>query len=160
MNRPPARRRVAVLAAALAALQLSCLTLAAAAAEPIDGEPRDCIVEPMMTVRLGSREQGTIAAMNVERGKIVRKGEAVAELDSELQKLLVEVARIRAASDLDIQTAKAKLAFADTELGRARNLFATHVLPPKKFDEVTLDQAVAPLRIRRRSCSTRSPKPI
>jgi len=133
----------AAIAAGFAAV-LVCLPLSMTAAEePPAGERYDCIVEPMLTVKLGSREQGTIATMNVKRGSIVKKDEAVATLDSELQKLAVDVARIRAASDLDIQSAKAKLALADAELVRAKELHATRVVAPKKLDEASIDQAVA-----------------
>lgn len=142
MSREPNRVRETI-TAGLAAVLL-CLPLATASAdERVAGEGYDCIVEPLLTVKLGSREQGTIATMNVKRGSTVKKAEPVAALDSELQKLAVDVARIRAGSDLDIQSAKAKLTLADAELARARELHVNRVVASKKLDEAAIDQAVA-----------------
>ena len=134
--------------AMLAGLSLLSSPPVAAADARTDGQRHDCVVEPRLTAKLGSKEPGTVAVIHVDRGKIVKKGEPVAELDSELQRLAVDVSRLRASADLDVQTAKAKLSYADTELGRARELLTTKVVSPKKFDEATLDQALASIALR------------
>jgi RND family efflux transporter MFP subunit len=143
MNRPAALMCVAVVAVALGAFQLCRLPLAMAADPAAGGERHDCVVEPMMTVKLGSREPGTIATIHVRRGDIVKKNDVLAELDSELQKLAVDAARVRAANDLDMRTAKAKLSIARTEFARAQSLLATRATPQKKFDEAALDRELA-----------------
>lgn len=107
----------------------------------------DCVIEPRHKIELGSSEEGIISQINVDRGDVVKKGEVVAELESSLQRLAVEHARLRAESDVEIRSSQARLDFRQTELARANQLHSKNILPEKTRDEVLIEQQLAALAL-------------
>jgi len=148
MIHEPRSTRIIRAVSGAAALFLSCYAGTSLAQGGLDGDRHDCVIEPKLTVKLGGREQGTIATIKTERGAIVKQGAVVVELDSEMQKLAVEVVRLRATSDLEIQTAKARLEFQGLELARAKELHSKGVASAKKLDEITVEEQIAAIAVK------------
>src|SRR5262245_50984049 len=95
----------------------------------------DCVVQPKVTVKIGSAEPGIVSEMLLERGDFVRKGQVIARLDSSLQALAVELAKIKAASDVEVRSSRARFEFRKLEYDRSGKLHEKQVAPTKKFEE-------------------------
>ncbi len=107
--------------------------------------PLDCVVRPKATIELGSPEEGVIAEISVDRGEIVKKGQVVARLESKLQELAAEVARLRAESDVDIRSQRARLEFREVETERAEKLYEKSIVATKILDEAEIEKRLAGL---------------
>src|SRR5215469_14246806 len=64
----------------------------------------DCVVEPKLTIKLGNTETGIVESVNVDRDTVVKRGDVVARLDSELQRIAVDLAELKAGNDKDIKS--------------------------------------------------------
>ena len=107
--------------------------------------PLDCVVRPKATIELGSPEEGVIAEISVDRGEIVKKGQVVVRLESKLQELTSEVARLRAESDVDIRSQRARLKFREVETKRAEQLYEKSIVATKILDEAEIEKRLAGL---------------
>lgn len=67
----------------------------------------DCVMAPRSTIELGSAEEGILAEVLVARGDRVNKGEPVARLDTALEQLTAELARLQAETDVQIRPHRA-----------------------------------------------------
>lgn len=55
----------------------------------------DCLIEPQITMQIGSAAQGILEEIPVRRGDRVSQGEVIARLESDLESTAVEMARTR-----------------------------------------------------------------
>src|SRR6266446_2746253 len=62
----------------------------------------DCVVEAKMMVKLGSPDTGIIEAIKVDRDATIKKGEVIAQLDSNLQRIAQGLAQLKANNEGDI----------------------------------------------------------
>lgn len=125
---------------------LSCacvfLPLAAAAQEMLPGD-YDCVIQPNSLVKLGTPDEGIIQKIEVERGDRVKKGAIVARLDSELQSLTVELAKLKAERDVDIRTGEARLQYRTRAAERALELSKKRIVAKKTLDEAETEKSIA-----------------
>ena len=75
----------------------------------------DCTIEPRTIAEIGSPEEGIIDAVHVRRGDQVSKGQVLAVLDSTMERLTVDQARVQAQQDVEVRTGEARLAFQTLE---------------------------------------------
>jgi membrane fusion protein (multidrug efflux system) len=62
----------------------------------IDGDMNfECLLEPFMTVNIGSAVPGALSDVYVKRGDVVKKGQTVAKIDSRVQVAGLELAKTR-----------------------------------------------------------------
>ncbi|HEV7268080.1 MAG TPA: biotin/lipoyl-binding protein [Falsiroseomonas sp.] len=92
-----------ILRATLLALACAVTPLGAAAQEAFD-----CVIEPSLTLRLGSPVTGIVASVEVERGDVVRRGQVVARLEASVEAATLELARARAGSNAEIEARRAR----------------------------------------------------
>lgn len=92
-----------------------------------------CLIEPKMTLKLGTPVPGLIRDVLVDRGAVVKKGEVLAQLDSGVEAAAVALAKARAENDLSVQSARAKLAF---EIGKEKRAVAL-----RANDNITISAA-------------------
>src|SRR5262249_24466763 len=78
----------------------------------------DCVIEPKMMIKLASPESGVIHSVIADRDKTVEQGEVVAELESYLQRIALELARLKASSVADLDSQVARLDFRNLEAER------------------------------------------
>lgn len=89
----------------------------------------DCVIEAKMMIKLGSPDTGIMETVKVDRGQTVKKGETVAQLDSELQRLAVELAQVN--------SERKRLTYRSSEAERALALYAQCLGDgPEKFPMV------------------------
>ena len=103
------------------------LIMTAALAEAFQA---DGIIEPHRVVNLGSPQRGVIAAVEVERGDTVKKGQILARLQSEVEEALMEMK-------------KANMEFTGRKTERMEPLFKKELLAKADMDEAETGKAVA-----------------
>jgi RND family efflux transporter MFP subunit len=136
----------------LLALLLAAPTIRAGVAQEVPGRPDsigefDCVIEPKLMIKLGNTETGIVQAVNVDRNQTVKKGEIVAALDSELQRIALDLAQIKAGNLTDIQSESARLLYRTTEANRASSLFDRGTGSAKNRDEAVTEKDLAELAL-------------
>jgi len=100
-----------------------------------------------MMIKLGSPDTGIMETVKVDRGQTVKKGETVAQLDSELQRLAVELAQVKASNEIDINSERKRLTYRSTEAERALALYSRQVSSTKVRDEALTEKDLAELAL-------------
>ena len=113
---------------------------------PDDGE-LDCVIEPRSLAKLGSPERGILAEITADRGAIVKKGEPVAKLNTELEAVAVESARVRAERDVELRSNAARYDFKKQAADRSEELYAKNITSAKARDEAMVDKQLAELGV-------------
>ena len=103
----------------------------------------DCVIQPRSIVDLGTPEDGILTRVLVKRGQHVEKGEPVAELDSELQRLQMALMRLRSGDAATVDSTQAKLAFRKAQSERMKRLYKRRVISTKQRDEAAVETALA-----------------
>jgi RND family efflux transporter MFP subunit len=126
-------------------LSFSVSTLAAAPAEP---PTLDCLLEPYVVVEVSSAVEGVIEKIHVDRNDTVKRGQLLVELDSEVEKTQVNLAKTRAAMRTNIDLRATELAFHQRNLERLRELYATETISLHVKDEAETDTSKSRLQLR------------
>ncbi|WP_432698193.1 efflux RND transporter periplasmic adaptor subunit [Marinobacterium sp. YM272] len=125
-------------------LLLGALSPLAAAAEQQEFQ---CVIEPKATIKLGSSEAGILDEVMVKRGERVEEGQVVATLERSLEKLMVDLAKMKAQSNEDIRSAGAQVAFRQKELERFETLKAKNVVSEKDYDQARVEVRLTQLTL-------------
>ncbi len=112
-------------------------------------QPLDCVMQPKATIELGSPEEGIVDEVLVERGDVVKEGDVVAKLDMRLERLAVELARLRAQGDVDIRSGREQLDFRRREVARVGELREKDMASQKNYDEADIEARLAALSLER-----------
>lgn len=112
-------------------------------AQDLQANELDCVIEPKQTVKLGSAADGILRSVMVERGDIVKKGQEVARLDSELEQLAAELARLKAGRDVEVKAGQARLEFRRREVERVAELRDQNLASTKVFEGAKIEQQLA-----------------
>lgn len=91
-----------------------------------------CLIEPSADVKLGVPADGVIDRVLVERGDVVRQGQLLGRLNTDL-----EAAQSK--------TLAAKVEFGQRKLDRNLNLKEENLIAPQELDEIATNQKVAAL---------------
>lgn len=110
---------------------LLVLSTAATAQAPLELE---CLLEPHMTVKIGTPVPGALAQVQVDRGDVVRKGQVVATIDSRAQAAAVELSR-------------ARVEFTQRRMVRNEDLYRDELLSVQQKDEMETDAELARLEL-------------
>jgi RND family efflux transporter MFP subunit len=138
----PNNRRASIAGNAAAALVAMCCALLAGSARAEDRR-FDCVIDPSMTVKLGSPSSGLVSEVLVNRGDTVAAGQIVARLESSVEAATLALHRARAASTARVDAQAARMAFSRARLGRASELLARNSFTRDKYDEQRADARVA-----------------
>ena len=103
----------------------------------------DCLIEPKSVVDLGTAEEGVISQVLVDRGQIVKVGDVIAELDSELETLQVKLRELRANNRVEILSSQARLKYRIIEMGRMEKLHSKSITSTKNLDEASIERDLA-----------------
>jgi RND family efflux transporter MFP subunit len=106
-------------------------------------ETFDCVMEPSLTLRLGSPIIGVLASVEVDRGEQVRQGQVVARLESGVEEATLALVRARAESEAEIQARRARLEQTRSELQRAQSLHSSAVVSTQRIEELRANAAIA-----------------
>lgn len=103
----------------------------------------DCVIEPSLTLRLGSPVTGIVASVEVDRGDRVRRGQVLARLEASVEEATLALVRARAASGAEIDARRARLEQTRSELGRAASLHGSAVVSTQRMEELRATSAIA-----------------
>lgn len=132
-------------------LSLSFLAVTGvAAAQDLDSRvgALACVMEPKAVIKLGSAEEGILEEFLVERGDLIQQGQVVARLNSDLEEVNVEVARVRAQSDVEVESSRARLEYRESEAARIEQLHAKKIVATKSMDEAAVERRLAVFALR------------
>jgi RND family efflux transporter MFP subunit len=139
-------KSVMAIAALLAVTRYASAQQQLSASEQPMGE-FDCVVEAKMMIKLGSPDTGLVDALKVDRDTTIKKGEVVAQLDSDLQRIALELARLKAGNEGDINSERTRLAYRSSEAERAENLNSKQIVTIKVRDEAVTERNLAALAL-------------
>ena len=95
----------------------------------------DCMIQPERDVKLGSPLPGVVAEVLVNRGDLVKKGQVVARLQSDVEQAALAVARTRAAQEGEAAIANSSRELAAHELARANELYGQRFVSRTYLDK-------------------------
>ena len=107
----------------------------------------DGVIEPFRVVKVGSGVYGILETVNVDRGDSVKKGQALATLQSGVEKATMEAARARAEMDASIKAKQANLDFYTRKKQMNEELYKKQVLPFSQMDEVETNRILADMQL-------------
>jgi RND family efflux transporter MFP subunit len=99
----------------------------------------DCVLEPYEVVEVGSPVNGVIQTIYVERNSLVKKGQILADLESDVEKATVELAGARAELTAEIQLRRAAVEFNQRNQARIDELHEKKAVPFHVKDESDTD---------------------
>ena len=103
----------------------------------------DCVIEPSLTLRLGSPLTGIVAGIEVERGDFVQRGQVLARLESSVEEASLALARARALSNAEIEARRARQEQLRSELARAATLHERSVVSTQRLEELRANVQIA-----------------
>ena len=74
-----------------------------------DAATFDCVMDPSLTVKLGSPVMSVLSEIQVDRGDLVKKGQVIAMIESAVERAAVATNEARAASTAEIESKQATL---------------------------------------------------
>ena len=118
-------------------------------ADVVSAEPivLDGLIEPSLTVKIGSSVPGILQSVDVERGDMVRKGQVVATLQSGVEKATLELSRYRARMTATVELKRERLEFARRQQKRFGELYDKEALPLSQMDEVETNMSMAEMEL-------------
>lgn len=135
-------------AAALAAT-IPAMALAEAL---LDSEKQfDCVLEPASLVKLGSPVPGVLDEVLVGRGDVVEVDDVVARINSEVEKAMMEINRLRAQNTLNVESQHILVKLNEKKLERAGSLLEHWMISEDNYDEIKgeLDLAESELALKK-----------
>lgn len=103
----------------------------------------DCLADPAETVAVGSSVTGIVREVLMSRGDRVHVGDVLARLDSTIEEADVAVAEAQADATEVVEAQRAKLALAEANLERARQLVVSGSVTQSRVEELEAVVAVA-----------------
>lgn len=92
---------------------ISCLTLTMVIGAPALAQEQidtfQCLIQPKMTLKLGTQVPGLIRDMLVDRGAVIKKGDVIARLELGVEAAAVLVAEARASNESSVRSGQAKV---------------------------------------------------
>jgi RND family efflux transporter MFP subunit len=95
----------------------------------------DCLIEPTQTVDVSSPVVGLLEKVHVRRGDKVRKGQVLANLESNAEIAAAELARYKSELVAPTQTAESKIEFAKRKFERRKDMHAEKFMSEQEVDE-------------------------
>ncbi len=108
----------------------------------------DCLIEPYRVTEVSTRQEGVLEEMRVERGDEVVRGQPLAQLESDIERVAVALARSRANRDALIEEQKVNKGFAERRRARVQELYKNKAISFEDKDKADTDVVQAELRLR------------
>ncbi len=127
-------------------LPITLLVLAAAAhgAQP---QPLGCLIEPHHSADIGSPVIGVIETLHAERGDRVKRGQPLATLRADVERVSVDVAQGRAAAVGELKAAEANADLARQKTARAEDLARQQFISSQALEQARAEAQVAEQRL-------------
>jgi RND family efflux transporter MFP subunit len=108
----------------------------------------ECLITPKTSASLAMPIEGVVAKVYVDRGDFVKKGQVLAELETDVERAAVEIARAKVEMVSEIERSQVRLEFAQRAQDRNKELFNGNIVSNSQLDESqsTLDLARSGLK--------------
>jgi RND family efflux transporter MFP subunit len=94
------------------------------------------LIEPYRVVNVGSPQIGVLATVDVDRGDMVKKGQIIATLQSDVEEAALEVARYRTQMEAGVEVREVNMELAERKRIRYNQLYEDELIPFSDMDEV------------------------
>ncbi|WP_305097198.1 efflux RND transporter periplasmic adaptor subunit [Croceibacterium aestuarii] len=84
--------------------------------------PTDCLIEPSQVVKVNSGVEGVIQAIYVDRGDVVRRGQVVAQLRSDVDRAGAAAAQAKANNSYSVRAAETRAAYLEAVRRRSEQI--------------------------------------
>jgi RND family efflux transporter MFP subunit len=111
-------------------------------------EPLGCLIQPYQEADIGSQVVGVLDRVLVDRGDFVKKGQPVAQLNSDVERAAVQGAKLRAEATADLRAAASSHEFAQKKKIRTEDLYEKHFVSQQATDQAVTEAQVAEMRLR------------
>ena len=105
-----------------------------------------CLIEPSQVADVGSEVIGILEKLLVERGDMVTKGQATAELDAKVERAALSAARARAKALSELKAAQSSHEFAKRKKDRTKDLYNKKFVSEQTNDQAATESQIAELR--------------
>ena len=102
-----------------------------------------CLIEPWQKIDLRSPVEGAIAAIHVDRGSVVKRGQLLVELDTGPERAALETARYRAVMEGQFKSATQRVEAAREKFHRRDELSKEQFIARQDRDDARADLMVA-----------------
>lgn len=110
---------------------------------PASAATFDCVLYPSATLKLGSPVASVLDKVLVSRGDVVKKGQAVASLESLVEIAEVELQTAKAGDTTDVAIGAVKADLTKREYDRQTTLSKTQATPMQKYDQASAEYRLA-----------------
>ena len=93
----------------------------------------DCLIEPSISVDLGSAVRGIATSINIERGDQVSLGDPLVELDSRVEQATVALALAKSENTAELQSRKESMDLAQKRLVRFGDYLKVIMFPSSSW---------------------------
>jgi len=114
----------------------------------VRAEPLGCLIQPFQEAEVGTQVVGVIDRVMVERGDFVKKGQPLAQLNSDVERAAVASAKVRAESYAELQAAASNHDFAQKKRVRTQDLYQKNFVSQQVKDQAITEAEVAQMRLR------------
>lgn len=123
-------------------LALLAASLLAGTAQAADGEYQ-CLIEPNQRIEIRSSVEALIDQVLVKRGSVVRKGQRLVELQSNVELAALASAKYRAVMEGSLRSAEARVDYARDKLRRREELSRQNFVSSQERDDAAAELRVA-----------------
>ncbi|HVZ46413.1 MAG TPA: efflux RND transporter periplasmic adaptor subunit [Ramlibacter sp.] len=109
--------------------------------------PLGCLIEPFQSAEVGSPVVGVIEAIQVERGDRVTRGQPLATLRADVERMSMAVAQSRANAVGELKAARANAELARQKLARAEDLARQQFISGQALEQARAEAVVAENRL-------------
>jgi len=124
------------------------IAMAYALSTSAKADPLACLIQPYQEAEIGSQVIGVIDHVYVERGDFVSKGQALAQLNANVERAAAEAAKLRAEATAELKAAASNHEFAQKKKIRAQDLYKQNFVSMQAADQAATEAQVAEMRLR------------
>ena len=99
------------------------------------GADLDCLIEPFRVVNVSAPVDGLLERVDVERGDLVKEGQALAALESSVQRATLALAKARAEMETPIQSSQVRLDYSIRKVVTNEQLLTERGISEREVDE-------------------------
>jgi RND family efflux transporter MFP subunit len=131
-------------------MRLTFAFAAAAVLLPISvrAEPMGCLIQPFQEADVGAQVVGILDRVMVERGDMVKKGQPLATLNSDVERAAMSAAKLRAEATAELQAAASNHDFSQKKKVRTQDLYRQNFVSQQVRDQASTEADVAEMRLK------------
>jgi len=111
------------------------------------GRVYDCVIEPRTTVELGSPAEGILVDILVKRGDKVTKGQPLVSLDSTMEEISVDLAKLKAENKTELASRRTQRDYRSKEVKRLESMREKKTASEKTYDQAETEFRLANLSL-------------